>query len=753
MEFYILFQSALCYAKKIKKEKNMRTIKKILSSMLALAMLVGVFAPYTAFAEDALTSKEANAVTKTVTLHKLVMTKEELAAWDSDKVEKGGYDGTQDLKGLNAIQKSVFSRSGDIKEVAKVFFAIKFAGDYGKTPEEIAKRGRYVKALDSDKLSPSNGLEATDNIEEAMGGLTTESGIKFNTSLLKGNFEIFEIREKSTYVGENGETLANSKAVPVKITLPLVNNNGTVLDAHVYPKNTEDKPLIDKNFAKQLESENPDFYKNFTEEMKKSIGADYSKYDKEKLTVSQTVGTKIPYEVKTKVNANTEYAKLVWKDSMTNGLTFNNDLKIVTDNGIDLALNTDYKITSDSRGFVLSLTQEGLKKVKDITKPAVGTGKDVEFTLTYSATLNGTAIVDNPEKNDIYLEYGNKPDKEVEENPVTPSNGELSVTKNWSDNNAPQGVSATYSLKKDNQNMASVTLDSTITSGTFDLGNGIKFVVSGAFSGRFIGLGGDTNGWTISERVAGYSPEYSKINADGTVTITNKKDTDNPPPLNPTEPKVLTGGKKFVKTDNSESPVRLAGAKFVVKNENGKYLASKSDKEITLEQTALEKAKTELDDAVKAYNNRTDDSSLEQLKQTVTDKQSAYNEAVRKASIKYEWVSDATDKNTIILVSNKDGQFEVNGLSYGHYKLEEIEAPKGFAKIEDIEFLVSTKGENSVMDINYKLDDGSNNAQKVVNKKVTIPQTGGIGTIIFTVAGLALMLGAAYAIKKNREEA
>lgn len=120
MEFYILFQSALCYAKKFKKEKNMRTIKKILSSMLALAMLVGVFAPYTAFAENGNVSTDKDAVTKSVTLHKLVMTKEELAAWDSDKVEKGtqdvpGYDGTQDLSGLNTIQKAALNNQKDVK--------------------------------------------------------------------------------------------------------------------------------------------------------------------------------------------------------------------------------------------------------------------------------------------------------------------------------------------------------------------------------------------------------------------------------------------------------------------------------------------------------------------------------------------------------------------------------------------------------------------------------------------------------------
>ena len=42
---------------------------------------------------------------------------------------------------------------------------------------------------------------------------------------------------------------------------------------------------------------------------------------------------------------------------------------------------------------------------------------------------------------------------------------------------------------------------------------------------------------------------------------------------------------------------------------------------------------------------------------------------------------------------------------------------------------------------------------KIGNKKLTIPQTGGIGTVIFTVVGVGLMAGAVMAMKKNREEA
>ena len=51
---------------------------------------------------------------------------------------------------------------------------------------------------------------------------------------------------------------------------------------------------------------------------------------------------------------------------------------------------------------------------------------------------------------------------------------------------------------------------------------------------------------------------------------------------------------------------------------------------------------------------------------------------------------------------------------------------------------------------------GSNsytNIQDVNNKKVTIPETGGIGTVIFTVAGLLLMVGAVIAFRRNEQEA
>ncbi|MDU2025484.1 MAG: pilin N-terminal domain-containing protein, partial [Finegoldia magna] len=731
-------------------------------------------------ANDAKTSNAEGAVTNTVTLHKLMMTKDELKAWDSDELEKkeNGYDGTQDLDALKAL----LTEGHTAKEADNVFFAWQVKGK-----EKDGEKDQYIKGklvdgvMTPDYKKTTTGeapnqtttyeIQFTTNIDEAFGGLTAnKSGIIFDTSKLEGEFIIQEIKEKSTYKGNDtdgkGESvIVDQKAVPVEITLPLVNNDGTVLNAHVYPKNTEDRPEIDKNFAKSNTHEEVDKYKNIegketnigkstakpeegTEkvEVGPKEGANYDNYKKEKARAKVSVGDNVPYEVKTKIAKGTSYENLTWNDIMTNGLTYNKDLKIEATNGVTFA-ETDYELVQDDNGFRLKMHESGLKKIEAVTKAKEQ--KDVEITLTYSATVNGTAEVDEPEKNNVTLEYGHKPGKNLEEKPVTPKNGNLEVVKNFEEGAKTDGLKIAYTLKNDNGEVATVALDNTMTSGTINLGNGITFEITGAFKGTFKGLTEGTN-YKISERVAGYNPEYAEKDEAGKVTITNKEDKENPTPLEPTTPEVVTGGKKFVKTSQTETE-RLAGAKFVVKNAEGKYLAVKSVDTVKTEQEKLAKAKEALDAAVKAYNERKDDTNKETLAEAIKTAQGKYNEAFKTAGTRYEWATSNPEngKTIVTLASNKEGQFEIQGLAYGKYKLEEIEAPKGYAKQADIEFEIA-KGETTDVQIKYETKDAANNAKRVINKKVTIPQTGGIGTIIFTAIGLAIMASAIIAIKKRQ---
>lgn len=704
------------------------------SLVLALVMVLGVIAPLGALAaSDASDATE----TKTVTLHKLMMTKDKLKAWDSKKIEEAGYNGSQDLEALQALD----GVGADVKEVADVYFAWQEVGK-----EKVGDKDQYIKGkLVDGKMTPvfeGDNLVYTTNIDEAFGGKTGATGIVFETSKLKGSFKIQEIKEKSTYKTTDGMVIAGQKAVPVEITLPLVNEKGVLENAHVYPKNTQEKPKIDKNFAKKngltaIEDKDSNI----------NAGADINNYKANKAKAQAEVGKNIPYEVITTIDADTSYERLIWNDIMTNGLTFNKDVKVEADNGVNLG-DGDYKLAQDDNGFRLQMTDAGLAKIKAVTTGA--DAKDVNIKLTYSATVNGTAVVDKPEKNNVKLEYGHKKGEDLKKKDVTPKDGKLNVVKNFSEGAKTDGLKLVYTLEKDGKAVASVALDSKTVNKTIDLGNGIKFVVGEkAFNGEFTGLGEDAAGWKISERVSGYNPAYAETDAAGTVTITNNEDKDNPTPLEPTTPEVVVGGKKFVKTTETATEL-LAGAKFVVKNGEGKYLAAKSVDTVEAEKAKLEAAKTALNTAVENYNKREkveDKTGLAEVNKAQED----YNKAFKTAGIRYTWVDKKDAEGVVVLASNENGQFMIEGLEYGKYKLEEIEAPKGYAKINDQEFTVA-EGNTKDVNIKYAADSKENDAKQVINKKVTIPQTGGMGTALFMVVGIALMGGAFIAMRKRSAE-
>lgn len=750
---------------------------KFLTVLLALVMTIGAFAPFSARAE------EAKETTETVTLHKILMDEDAFSKFTAGTTGKDGkeYDGNEitDIKGFFADTKA--------EEIGGVYFVLKVKdGDYVKheelTPEEIALKetnpAEYKKILDKKKLIPSfekdqttneptEVYKTTTNIEEAVGGLTTEAGVVFTTAGLKGEFVIDEVHELSTYKGtttitdKNGKTtevntqLTDMKAVPVNITLPLVNNEGVVVNAHVYPKNIEDRPEIDKNFVKDhgLTEVIKDGKSNETI----NAGADYKNYQKEKAKVTAEIGKVIPYEVKTKLPKDAKYKTAIWNDSMTNGLTFNKDLKI---SGLDgFVEGNDYILEQDDRGFKLTLTEAGLKKLE---KELENSSKEV--ILVYSATVNSDCVVDQPEKNHIEFEYNNQPTEPTPEPPeTTPNNKEISVTKKWSEETAPTGVVVVYTLQeKDGDNWKNVK-SVTITGPDYNY--------------TFTELD-DAKTYRVQERVSGYTPEYKA--EKGKYSVTNKKN-EGPKPLEPTTPEVVNGGKKFVKTNQDSE--RLAGAEFVVKDSTGKYLALKSDKTVAAEVTAYETAEANYNKFIKAYNeivakakaDKKDvtypisidgasyankdavDAKLNELKNTRDTKFLASRE-------NYQWITAkdgeaAKEAGALVLTSDNQGRFEVTGLAYGTYTLEEVKAPEGYAKLSgDVEFVVKKGSYNGQPEgvnhkhIGYDSDTDTIKGQQIENKKVSIPQTGGIGTVIFTVVGVMLMVGAAFALKRRKED-
>lgn len=695
----------------------MKKTSKIFSLLLALVMVFAVAAP--AFAEP---EKTEVTTTDSVTIHKMLLPKTfDNKAFPGTK----GLDGT-DYTGNQITDLTKFFGEG-AKPIDGVYFVAKYAsgdnaGKYVTIKEEAGKDPVYGVATSLDaKLEEGYKL---------LDGKTEGGSLTLTTKGLAGDFELDEVHEKSSYKSDDGKTLTGMKAVPVSITLPLVNNEGIVKEAHVYPKNMEDKPQIDKNFKKDHgQGVVSDPQKNNND------GAKYENYKKEKAVVSARLGKPVPFDVTTEIPKDAKYKKLVWDDQMQKGLTYDKNLEIKL-NGNALAKGTDYRLVETDRGFRAIMLEAGLKKVEEAAKTAAAT-----ITLNYSAHLNNTAVVDEPEKNSITLDYSNLPGTENESPEVKPSNGEISVEKSWATDKtiteADRHVKALFTLQvKDGDTWKDVeTYESNYNEN---------------FTHTFKNLD-DTKVYRVVESVSGYEPKYVS-KQDGKLVIVNEINENNPNPLHPTEPGVQYGGRKFVKTNNenkdSDKLERLLGAEFYLMK-GDKYLKAASKN-----QAKVDAAKKALDNAVKAYNALAADKQTAAEKKKVDDAQAAYNKAFFENATNYE----ETDKmeEAIVLVSDSEGRISIAGLDYAEdYHLKEKTPPKGYAKLNSLVDFTVYNGSyaSTYAELQYNKDNAKDGyGIQIKNKLVSIPETGGIGSIIFVVAGIALMGLAAVKIRSNKQE-
>ena len=715
--------------------------KKILSLLTAFAMVFGIIAaPFTS-------AKAAEAGTKvagtsdqeqnvTVTLHKI-----KLASLDKVPTQKEGQNYIEGLAGdpkeqyiggtINNIKD--FFNDQTAEELAGVKFTYWVFNDREKYEAMIADASSYDTVAKVDAYLGTKNVTKKE-IVSAKGGTALEQ----ITVPAKENRFIWAIETSSVIPGDAASekeeekadrTITGMKAVPFGLALPLFKEDGTVNnDIHVYPKNTTaNEPKVDKDFEGKADA------KNERKEIFNNIVKD------------AYVGQEVPYDIETIIPAGAKYKTAAWTDQMTEGLTFNNNVKIMigekdNETAWDAA---NYTVKQDGNGFVLELTEAGLTAINN--QP-----NEVRLLVKYSATVNKNAKVERQERNDVIFHFGNEPHHGNTPYPTKPSNGELTVAKDFPDveggwakgeevevtlidahtgkpaENLPAGQSATVTLTETKKTHKWTGLD-----------NEKQYIVKETFK-------------------AGDEVTYVKQD-DGSIKIEDRK-TDNPNPKDPEEPGVVVYGHRFQKIDKADGK-GLDGAKFVVKNkiekvyvdskdeegkanpDKDKVLAKKTETEQDLDQQAYAAAEKAYKDAVKEGKEDTEIATLKD----------ARDKAYEAAKTEWKWIDDTENhEGAYVLESNTEGYFRLVGVMSGKYELIETEAPKGYAKqTAPVPFEV-TKDSKGVTTLDGEQLKDEKAFTQIDNKKVTIPQTGGIGSLIFIVAGLAIMAGAFVAYRKSQ---
>ncbi|MDU2545235.1 MAG: isopeptide-forming domain-containing fimbrial protein, partial [Finegoldia magna] len=598
--------------------------KRFLSLIIALAMMVGVFTPLLTSAEPArkdgapADQKEAS-TTSTIDIHKIVMEAGVLKDWKPEEHTTNGGK----IEGEN-IQKFFGAKS---KEVAEVYFEV-----YKEVPAGTAGT---VTGEELNKKYPSKEIDTTKAYQKVAEKMTTANGTgsidltefldKDGEKVKDTKFVIVENLEKSTYK-ENNKTLSKEgKAIPSAIVLPATIMGGDVL--HLYPKNTD--------------AEAPEVVKDYKDEFNTGDAAktnalnnkrDQETIDKDKK--DHQIGDKLDYRVETLFKENTSYQTAYWQDSMTAGLTYNQDLKVFIDG--KAAAAEDYTIEkNDATGFYVSLTEKGLAKVNGAEKHLVA--------LEYSATLNEKAIVNIPESNDVDFFYGNDQKRGNTPKTTKPKDKKITVNKEWDKGTFADGESATFQLYDASTGEAvgdPVTINKDKPTHTWENLNDEK-------SYKPVEI----------NRQEGEETSY-EVTEQGTIKVDNYK--GNNKEINPKEPKVVQHEKKFVKLDEKTNE-RLAGAEFVVMDSTQKkYLVQKSAEQAANDRQEYTKEKAIYDQYIADKDQAKADAQYPKVK-------AAYD----KLNTKYDWSTDAKDANLVKLVSNENGQFAIDGLADGTYYLKE----------------------------------------------------------------------------------
>ncbi len=548
----------------------------------------------------------------------------------------------------------------------------------------------------------------------------------------------------------------------------------TTTDADVVVSDKNEKPEVDKSIleeGKVLDCTN-------TDEGHVHDDTCYKDVEEEVDHTTASVGDKIPYQLETKVPDMTGYKTyfFVVNDTMSEGLTFNDDVKILI-GGEDqtqkeLVKGTDYsvKTTTDEDGKTnIRIVFNNMKQYWSDVEAEDWAGEPI--VITYSATVDEDAVmgtVGNPNK--AFIEFSNNPNVNPEYDPENPPEDEYDPKDpNYKHNDPNSGVkdptgkgpedeTTVYSTELELTKVNADDTDETLTGAKFKI-EGEKLNVTIVNKEIFIE---STDGTYYRLKDGTYTEEVP----DGDASTDAKEPTY----------AEYTGEKIEYKELTGAQAVANEGLYFSTDGGTTKTLITASNKD-SVPAGAKIYQPTYLNVGLyykegDNYLEVTEANAAEHLSDTLYSK-TVYKQSdlYEDTSVKYKKVEEITKNNSSESYEaegfvDENGKLSFAGLAEGTYYITELVAPDGFNLLkEPIKVDVTlVDGETAgTYAFEAKIDDaatavkendGKISFQVENSQGIELPEAGGIGTTIFYVLGAALVLGGIIVfVTKKRMEA
>lgn len=423
-----------------------------------------------------------------------------------------------------------------------------------------------------------------------------------------------------------------------------------------------------------------------------------------------SIGDTVHYEITGTLPSNlADYKEYyyVFTDTLSKGLTYKNDVKVVVVNGTTETDVTDYfykgtETDTITGGTIITVGIQDLKALTctpdsseagNTTVLPVTLTRDSRLVITYSATLNKDAVIaGDGNTNDVALAYSNNPNESGEGSTTPPpENPENEPKKPEAYGETPKSTVTTYTteltiLKTDGEGHV-------LTGAAFTLtGNGVNIVL--------------VTKETFRESDEG---EYYKL-ADGTYTLTAPTDL----------------------YDNLTT-------KYRYDEETGEYSA--------------------VTDGAEGEYWKLKTAEGEEATYTMTAPEDMYEDLSQKYAkievITSTGIGQGENGADVAVVGTIDegGHVTFTGLGAGTYTITETVTPAGYNTIDPIEFTVSWTEEDGFASNKeaVKVETDNTLFTTIVNKKGSfLPSTGGVGTSAFYILGAVLAVGAAVLLVVRR---